>query len=89
MTTVDKFYKVNFNQHIGNRIAKLRITKKLSQENLAFKANIDRTYISSIERGKRSISLAVAIKISSALDVNLLKLTEKKDGTYINGHDLS
>ena len=80
---------MNFNLFIGKRITELRKIKKLSQEDLAFKADIDRTYMSSIERGKRSISLAVAIKLSSALEIDLLKLIEKENGTYINGLDLS
>ncbi len=80
---------MNFNLFIGNRISEIRKLKKLSQENLAFKADIDRTYMSSIERGKRSISLAVAIKLASALEIDLLKLIEKENGTYINGLDIS
>jgi transcriptional regulator with XRE-family HTH domain len=80
---------MNFNIFIGNRISQLRKEKKLSQEGLAFKADIDRTYMSSIERGKRSISLAVAIKLCTALEIDLLKLIEKADGTYINGPDIS
>jgi transcriptional regulator with XRE-family HTH domain len=80
---------MNFNLFIGNRISELRKLKKLSQEDLAFKADIDRTYMSSIERGKRSISLVVAIKLSSALEIDLLKLIEKENGTYINGLDIS
>ncbi len=80
---------MNFNLFIGKRINELRKVKKLTQEGLAFKADIDRTYMSSIERGKRSISLAVAIKLSSALEIDLLKLIEKENGTYINGLDLS
>ena len=80
---------MNFNLFIGKKIAELRKLKKLSQEDLAFKADIDRTYMSSIERGKRSISLAVAIKLSSALEIDLLKLIEKENGTYINGLDIS
>lgn len=80
---------MKFNVFIGTRIAELRKLKKLSQEDLAFNADIDRTYMSSIERGKRSISLAVAIKLSSALEINLLKLIEKENGTYINGLDIS
>lgn len=80
---------MNFNLFVGKRISELRKIKKISQEDLALKANIDRTYMSSIERGKRSISLAVAIKLSSALEIDLLKLIEKENGTYINGLDLS
>ena len=80
---------MNLNLFIGIKITKLRKNRNLSQEDLAFKANIDRPYMSSIERGKRSISLAVAIKLSSALEIDLLKLIEKENGTYINGLDLS
>lgn len=80
---------MNFNLFIGKRISELRKIKKLSQEELAFKADIDRTYMSSIERGKRSISLVVAIKLSSALEIDLLKLIMKENGTYINQLDLS
>jgi transcriptional regulator with XRE-family HTH domain len=80
---------MNFNLFIGKRVTELRKSKNLSQEDLAFKANIDRTYMSSIERGKRSISLAVAIKLSTALEINILKLIEKENGTYINGLDFS
>lgn len=80
---------MNFNQFVGKRISELRKIKKISQEDLAFKADIDRSYMSSIERGKRSISLVVAIKLSSALEIDLLKLIEKENGTYINGLDLS
>ena len=80
---------MNFNLFIGKRITELRKLKKISQEELAFKAGIDRTYMSSIERGKRSISLAVAIKLSSALEIELIKLIEKENGTYINGLDIS
>jgi transcriptional regulator with XRE-family HTH domain len=80
---------MNFNQFIGKRITEFRKLKKISQEELAYKADIDRTYMSSIERGKRSISLVVAIKISSALEIELSKLIEKENGSYINGQDIS
>ena len=80
---------MSFNLFIGKRISELRKLKKLSQQDLAFKSDLDRTYISSIERGQRSISLAVAIKLSSALEIDLLKLIEKENGTYINGFDIS
>lgn len=84
-----EYCEMNLNLFIGNKITELRKSRNLSQEDLAFKANIDRTYMSSIERGKRSISLAVAIKLSSALEISLIKLIEKENGTYINGLDLT
>ena len=40
---------------IGLRIKKLRLDAGLSQEDLALKAGIDRTYINSVENGKRNV----------------------------------
>lgn len=52
---------------VGNRIREL-ITNKLSQEELAAKAGLDRTYINSVIRGKRNISIINIEKIAKALD---------------------
>ena len=41
----------------------------LSQEELAYKCNLDRTYISLLERGKRNPTLNVLFSISSALNL--------------------
>jgi transcriptional regulator with XRE-family HTH domain len=80
-----KFEKMDFNVLVGNNISYYRRLKNLSQEELASKADIDRTYMSSIERGKRNISLLVAIKISKALDINLNNLLENNNEIDING----
>ena len=47
---------------------------KISQETLANMADIDRTYLPDIEKGKRNISLIVAEKIANALNVPLKEL---------------
>ena len=80
---------MNFNFFIGQRIREIRKKQKLSQEKLASMSELDRTYMSSIERGERSISLKTAIKLSTALKIDLNKLIEREDGTYINGGDLT
>lgn len=54
----------------GLYIKKLRIIKKLTQEDLAFSVNLDRTYISGIERGKRNVSLINILKLALALNVH-------------------
>ncbi len=43
----------------GANIKKLRLERNLSQESLANECNIDRTYISSIEKGERNITLII------------------------------
>ncbi|MCK4945069.1 MAG: helix-turn-helix transcriptional regulator [Nitrosomonadaceae bacterium] len=53
----------------GDKLRALRNKKNLSQEELAHLADLDRTYISSIERGKRNISLRNIFKIARALNV--------------------
>jgi len=47
---------------------KFRIEKNLSQEELAEKAGVHRTYIGSVERGERNITINVMEKISVALE---------------------
>lgn len=55
---------------IGHRIRKLRIEQELSQEKLALKADIDRTYLAGAEQGKRNISVKSLNKIIKALGIS-------------------
>lgn len=47
-----------------------RLAKGWSQEKLAFEANLDRTYVSSVERGRRNISIVNIYKLAKALDIS-------------------
>lgn len=67
----------NFDKKVYCVLKKLRLQKKLSQEELANKANKDRTYISSLERHERNISLKTLIDILIALDVDLNTFLEE------------
>jgi transcriptional regulator with XRE-family HTH domain len=58
----------------GKNVRKYRQQRKLTQEQLAFEAEIDLTYMGGIERGKRNPSLLVMARIADALGVQLLKL---------------
>lgn len=53
----------------GAHIKSLRLERKLSQEDLASLCNLDRTYISGVERGRRNISLINIVKLASSLEV--------------------
>jgi transcriptional regulator with XRE-family HTH domain len=55
----------------GQRIRELRAAKGLSQERLAALCHLDRTYISSLERGKRNVSLKNVAVLADSLDVSL------------------
>jgi len=50
------------------------LEKGLSQEKLALIAEIDRTYIPSIEKGERNVSIVIAEKLSIALNVPITEL---------------
>ncbi|GLO11941.1 transcriptional regulator [Pseudomonas putida] len=52
-------------------IKHFRTISNLSQERLAEKAGLDRTYISGIERGRRNITLESLDKIITALDIDI------------------
>ena len=56
----------------GKRVKELRKAKGWNQEELAFKAGLDRTYVSGIERGIRNVSFVNIHRLAVALNVDLL-----------------
>lgn len=58
-------------QQFGSHVRVLRQSQNLSQEELAEKANMHRTYIGMIERGERNPALLNLIRLAQALDVSL------------------
>lgn len=58
----------------GERVRELRKQKKLSQEELSFKASLHRTYIGMIERAEKNITLINIEKIANALSVDIKEL---------------
>ena len=55
---------------VGNRIKEIRSEQGISQEKLALKAELDRTYVAGVENGKRNPSIKSLEKIINALDTN-------------------
>jgi DNA-binding XRE family transcriptional regulator len=66
-------------ERIGNKIRGLRIEADLSQEKLAFECALDRTYIGSVERGERNISVINLRKIANALKTKVSVLLNMED----------
>jgi transcriptional regulator with XRE-family HTH domain len=64
----------NWRAIVGKNVRRFRRQKGLTQEQLAFDAEIDLTYVGGIERGKRNPSLMVMARIAEALSVPLTKL---------------
>lgn len=59
--------KISAEALLGKEIARLRKRIGLSQEELGFRAEVHRTYISQLERGLKSPTLSVILKLSRAL----------------------
>jgi len=58
----------------SNNVRKYRIKQDMSQEELAEKAGLHRTYIGSVERGERNITINVMEKICIALGMSIIDL---------------
>jgi transcriptional regulator with XRE-family HTH domain len=58
----------------GKRVRQLRKEKEISQEELAHRAELHRTYIGMIERAEKNITLLNIEKIANALEVNIKEL---------------
>lgn len=61
---------------IGQRIKEFRQSLNLTQEKLAFKAEVDKTYVNEVENGKRNVSVVNLEKIIRALEVSFEKFFE-------------
>ena len=73
---------MNLIQIVAKNIKRYRQESNLSQEDLAFKSGLHRTYISDIERCQRNVSLSTLNKISMALEIEpylLLKTEENHE----------
>ncbi len=72
---------------IGQRIKELRETAAMSQKDLSYSADLDRSYITSVENGQRNISIVNIEKIAIALGVTLKDFFN--DGEFDNNSERS
>jgi transcriptional regulator with XRE-family HTH domain len=63
----------------GRNLRKLREARRLTQESLAEQADMDRTYISDIERGMRNPGIKNVARLASALNATAAQLMEGVD----------
>lgn len=66
--------KEEVQRKFGKRLAELRDQTKFTQETFAEALDVDRTYVSYLERGKRNPSLYMLWKIAKALKVDFPEL---------------
>ena len=61
---------------VGRAIRQVREDRQISQDELGVRANLDRTYISSVENGKRNISLENLHLLARSLGVSLTEIVQ-------------
>ena len=66
--------RTNITDQFGRRVRGLRQRATLSQEEFAARCDLDRTYISGIERGKRNVALRNIEAIAQALQISMSEL---------------
>ena len=62
---------MDIKKSFGKKLKKIRLERGLSQESLALSADLDRTYIPSIEKGERNVSITVIEKLARALKISI------------------
>lgn len=75
---MNEAYKTNY-QQFGLNVVYYRKKKRLSQTQLAELVDIHRTYVSSIELGKVSVSFDILFKLAEVLEVPVSKLFEFRE----------
>ena len=63
----------------GRNVARIRDERGFSQDKLAEKADLDRTYLSGIERGVRNPGIKIVIRLADALGVTVDQLCKGVD----------
>lgn len=61
----------------AKNVRQVRRLKELSQEEVAFRANISRVYMGGVERGERNITIDLMERIAEALDIPLEQLLQQ------------
>jgi len=70
---------MDLKEKVGQRITELRKAKNLSQQKFAYEADIERTFLTHIEKGRKNISLGTLERILKALDISITKFFDQKE----------
>ncbi len=64
---------------VGSAIRRIRLSKNISQEELAHLADVDRSYVGAVERGDNNVALLRLARLADALDIPISKLLKEAD----------
>ena len=73
----------DINQIFGDVLRRYRSEKNISQEELAFQAGVDRTFVSRLERGIRQPTITTLIGLGQALGVSAADLMRDTEDEYL------
>ena len=68
---------MNIQKLFGENVLRMRLKLNLTQEKLSELANLNRTYIADIEKGKRNVSLQTVSKIAIAIECSVVDLLKE------------
>jgi DNA-binding XRE family transcriptional regulator len=71
--------QANLKVRVGERIAQLRVAQKLSQQKFSYEADMERTYLAHIEKGRKNISISTLEKITGALGISIKEFFDTKE----------
>jgi transcriptional regulator with XRE-family HTH domain len=70
---------MNIKEKTGKRIRHLRKERGLSQEALAYEAEVDRTYVTDVENGRRNVSVEILERLIKALGISVAEFFNSKE----------
>lgn len=70
---------MDIKEKVGQRVRQLRKDLELSQEGLALKAEVDRTYVTDVEAGRRNVSVEILERLIKALNVSIADFFNSKE----------
>ena len=70
---------MDLKEEIGLRIRQLRKEQEPSQEALGYKAEVDRTYVTDVENGRRNVSVEILERLIKALGVSVSEFFNSKE----------
>ena len=76
MNEDEKHSEANYLVFLGKRIKEIRLSKSISQTEIAYRCDFDKSNYNNIEAGKRNLTVISLLKISKALEIKLSDLLD-------------